>query len=165
MKKILSEAKKRLLELEGSGHFLFHGSSISGIETFEPRQSYTYPDPKNDRKKVPDGPPSVSASPWVDIAIFRSITSHKNIRNKSGFRSHFGSMVDGDKVELHFGLSSKALDNFKPDTKGFVYVFNKNNFFPRNDEKGMEWLSESPVSPVEVIEVHIEDLPDNIDHL
>jgi len=64
-----SEAKQKLLDLESSGRYLFHGSSNGGMKTLEPRQSRHFPDGKNKPDEfVDDGEPSVSATPYSEVA-------------------------------------------------------------------------------------------------
>ncbi len=50
------------------------------------------------------------------------------------------------------------------DKKGYVYVFNKNDFEPYSrdgqpSESVMEWRSCNVVKPIEVVEVSSDDLP------
>jgi len=138
--------RERLLDLEKSGKFVFHGSARE-IETLEPRQPYIERGEKH-------GNPCVATTPFVDIAIFRAIINEDNFAEKD-YSSSFS--FDSDKgIELN--ASQVVLNNLK-DKKGFVYVLDKSLF---EKFSGMEWRSEQSVKPVEVVEVTTEDLSDNI---
>lgn len=133
----MSEGKKRLLALEKEGEYVFHGSA-DVIDILEPRQAY------NNGKK--DGQEAVFATPYVDVAIFRSLTV--------GITSRFG--ING--YELQYSVDGKLYRD--ADKKiGRVYVFKKEDF---RDFKGTECRCYESVSPLEVVEVGISDLPDNV---
>lgn len=66
---VISENKRLLQELEKSGEFVFHGS-YQKLEILEPRQGRKRN--KETGKIEEDGSPAVSATPFADIAIFRS---------------------------------------------------------------------------------------------
>ena len=153
--------KEKLIQLEEKGEHLFHGSPDKNIKVLEPRQSVHYPDLSEPEKFILDGNPAVSATPYSDIAIFRSLINKNNI----GFNhsSSFGVNKNGDS---QFGVSSKDVLSAVKDKKGYVYVFKKDGFYPYNrngvedgGDSSMEWRSENSVEPVDVIEVGPEDLP------
>ncbi len=150
---------KNLLELEKRGDCVFHGSPNGNLEILEPRQGTHIPDMSKPTDIILDGVPAVSATPYAEFAAFRAIVNRKNIPfdHTSGFG--FNS-----KKEKEFRVSSvKALDSVK-NKKGYVYVFNKNEFEPysRDGEPGeqaMEWRSYNAVRPIEIVEVSSLDLP------
>jgi len=138
--------RERLSSLEKEGKFVFHGSARE-IEILEPRQPYI-------EKGEKHGNPCVATTPFADIAIFRAIVNEDNFSHKD-YSSSFG--FDSDKgIELC--ASQDILDDLG-DKKGFVYVLDKSLF---EKFSGMEWRSEGPVKPIEVIAVTAEDLSPNI---
>lgn len=157
----ISSGKEKLHQLESEGLYLFHGSPTAGIQEFEPRQATQVVDIKKPYDMVNDGEPAISATPYADIAIFRSIINRKNI-DKIDITSSFGN---NSKGELEFSVSNpEILERAKGGT-GFVYVFDKNNFVPYSrdgvaHESGMEWRSYRQVKPVQVVSVNFDDMPD-----
>ncbi len=145
----MSEAKKKLLELESKGQYLFHGTSISNLEELKPFQGYTIP--KGEKQMVKDGEPAVSATPYAEIAIFRAIIT----RDRSGFEANANGA-------LNFRASKKALE-FAKNQHGYVYVLDRKDFIPRSGHpSSMEWRSDQPVKPLQMIKVDNKDLPENI---
>lgn len=150
---------ERLREMEQTGNYLFHGSPESSIEVLEPRQS-THTEASGEI--IEDGDPAVSATPYLDLAVFRGIVNKKNIRFPH--TSGFGFTRHSESNTLLFDISDEqALAEAYNNKKGYVYVFNKSDFQPYSrinipDEKSMEWRSYTPVKPIEVIEVNSADL-------
>lgn len=150
---------EHLREMERTGNYLFHGSPDGTIETLEPRQSTHTED---SGETIEDGNPAVSATPYLDLAIFRGIVNKKNINfpHKSGF----GLTRNSEANTLLFDISDEqTLTEAFNNKTGFVYVFNRSEFQPysRNniaDDASMEWRSYAPVKPIEVIEVYSKDL-------
>lgn len=155
----MSEGKQRLLELEKTGKYFFHGSD-KDIEVFEPRQSH------NDIKgvRVPDGDPAVSASPVIDYAIFMAIFSRKNL--PKNFTSKVDTSADSEfakTFKLSFSATKHSLDQLTDEASGWVYVFKKEDF---PFQKGpSEYRSHTHVTPIEKILVTREDLPNKIEIL
>lgn len=152
-------SKERLFELEQTGNHLFHGSPDGDIETLEPRQGNHVPDLNKPTETIPDGMPAVSATPYADMATFKAIINKKNV--PISHTSGFGTSPSGEK---QFRVSSEEVLEHAKDKKGYVYVFDKNEFEPysRNggaNEYSMEWRSYNSVRPVDVIEVTSDDLP------
>ncbi len=150
--------KEKLLQLEKEGKYVFHGSPDGEIKALEPRQGRHVPNLDKPSKIILDGNPAVSATPYLDFAIFRAIINKKNV--KFNFNSGFG-FRDGKK---EFRVSSKEVLEVVKDKKGFVYVFNKNEFEPysrdgKAHEGSMEWRSHEEVKPIEIIEVDYKYLP------
>jgi hypothetical protein len=159
----ISQSKERLIEMENSGKYVFHGSPNGDIKILEPKQGKHVPDLSKPEETILDGNPAVSATPYAEFAIFRAIINKKN---SPGFNSGFG--FKNKKREFH--VSSQEVLEITKDKKGFVYVFNKDEFEPysRNGKPHkdlMEWRSYEKVKPVDVIEVTYDDLPpkNNID--
>ena len=95
----------------------------------------------------------VFATPYADVAIFRALINVKDVSGESA--SQFG--IDGDK--LHFSATKNL---FKAARKkiGKVYVLDKQKF---QDFKGMQCHSLESNEPIEIIEVTLDDLPQNIE--
>lgn len=150
------------MHLEETNEHVFHGSPIMNIQIFEIHQSTQLED---DKQTTLDGNPAISATPYVDIAIFRAIINRANILTED-YESEFGINGLGKK---EFAVSSQAVIDEAKDKKGFVYVFDKKDFNPysRNGrteglEQSMEWRTYQSIKPIEVIEVAFNDLPKDI---
>lgn len=72
--KAVSEQKKKLLDLEKTGKYVFHGSEYEGM--LEPRQAYNYK--KGVKEK--DDQPGIYASPMVDYAILMALINKKIVQ-------------------------------------------------------------------------------------
>lgn len=140
----ISESKKRLLDLEKAGNVVFHGS-LNQIDELEPRQAY------NNGKK--DGKPAIFATPFADIAIFRALINGDNLNEESSNR--FG-MKDDDKI--YFEATANLIKNAKK-LNGKIYVFDKKSF---GELEGTQCRSHQSMTPLEVIEVTADDLPNDI---
>ena len=157
----ISSGKEKLHQLESEGLYLFHGSPTADIEEFELRQSTHIVDIEKPHEMINDGEPAISATPYADIAIFRSIINRKNI-DKIDITSSFGSNSEG---ELEFSVSNPEILEKARGGTGFVYVFDKNNFAPYSrdgvaHESGMEWRSYKQVKPIQVVPVNFDDMPE-----
>lgn len=141
------EGKKLLHALEKSGDYVFHGSPTPDIEELEVRQ----PQDSTRGMKENHGEPCVAASPYVDIAIFRSLVRSDTTR--------FGE--DGGR--LHFGATQKALDAAK-NRVGYVYVLSRTDFAPFDEgsETSMDWRSRIAQKPVQIVPVVYDDLPKGV---
>jgi hypothetical protein len=141
------EGRKLLHELEAMGKYVFHGSPVSDINELEVRQAYNW----MDKVRKEHGAPSVVATPYADIAIFRSLVH----RDSTGF-----GVADG---QPHFEASKQALDAAKRSV-GYVYVLAREDFAPmKGDISAMDWRSQKPQKPVRMVKVAFGDLPENID--
>ncbi|MFA6995416.1 MAG: hypothetical protein WC249_03365 [Patescibacteria group bacterium] len=136
--------RERLLKLEKEGHYVFHGSKAL-VDRLEPQQAY------NNNQK--DGAPAVFATPFADVAIYRSLINTNNINGPS--ESQFGTTGDG----VYFKASQNLVDSAKNIT-GKIYVLDREKF---KNFKGTECRLEEPIDPIEVIEVTANDLPTNIE--
>jgi len=150
---------EKLRQPEESGKYLFHGSPYGTIKVLEPRQSTHTPDLSKLEDTILDGEPAVSATPYADIATFRSLINHKNIPYDHS--SGFGVNAKGEK---NFQVSSQEVLETIKNKKGFVYVFDRKEFRPFSrdgeaKESNMEWRAYTPVKPVDIVEVNHEDLP------
>ena len=141
--------RERLLSLEKEGKYVFHGSP-KRITILKPRQAYNYSKEAENMEK--DGEPAVFATPYADVAIFRALTDTRGVRGNS--RSQFE--MDSDK--LHFSATKNILEAAKTKV-GLVYVLDKHKF---QDFEGMQCRSLETNKPIEVIEVTVDDLPQNI---
>ena len=146
------EARKKLLAMEKEGLYVFHGSS-EDIEELEPRQAFDRN--KDTGKMEEDGEPAVFATPYADIAIFRALTNFKDMKGSSS--SSFGLNEDG---ALHFSATENLLEHAKGKV-GKVYVLPKDSF---DEPEGMQVKSSDSMTPVEVVEVGVDDLA-NIKHI
>jgi hypothetical protein len=149
---------QKLLDLEKTGNYVFHGSSRGDIEFLEPRQARYVPDMSKPTESALDGEPAVCATPHAEFAIFKAIINRENVpfAHRSGFGFH--------EDEKYFGVSSKEVLAAVTGKKGFVYVLDRNSFKPYSrtgqaTERSMEWRSYGEIKPMEVIEVSSDDLP------
>lgn len=117
-------SKEHLTELEQAGKHVFHGSPEANLEILEPRQATFVPHDEKPTEITPDGEPAVSATSYADIATFRAIVNPKNIpiRHSSQFGVREG--------ETYFGVSTNEVLDHAKNKKGYVYVFDKNDFKP-----------------------------------
>src|SRR3989339_117974 len=143
-----SEKQRRVLhELQKSGEYIFHGSSVPGIGELEPRQPYDY----TGGEKKPHGNPSVVGTPYADIAIFRSLV----YTDSTGFGSD-------DEGNLSFSASKIAMNDAR-EKVGYVYVLPRRDFRPmRGGEMEMDWRAELSQTPARIVKVTFDDLPDGI---
>jgi hypothetical protein len=160
----MSIAKEKLESFERTGNYVFHGSPDGNIEVLEPRQGNHVPDLSRPTDTVADGRPAVSATPFLDFAIFRAIINSKNVNIKGTWTSGFGIEEEGRKS---FRVSEQDVLDQVRGKFGYVYVFDKKNFKPYTRGKGegegrpgsMEWRSYEKVLPIDTIEVTDEDIP------
>ena len=145
----IGKNRERLLFLEKEGKFVFHGSP-DVIDILNPRQAENKNGETGEMEK--DGEPAVFATPYADMAIFRALMDTKGV--VGGSESTFG--IDGQ--DLYFSATKNLLDQANKKI-GRVYVLDKEKF--KNFE-AMQCRSNESVTPVEVIEVTAEDLPENI---
>jgi hypothetical protein len=129
----------KLETLQKEGIYVFHGSE-SMVEEFEPRQAHTIVE----RKKINDGDPAVFASPFIDYAIFMAIINKTNC--PKGYRSGYNKNNGNTK----FTATKATLLQLNKNSKGYVHVFNKNDFKERDES---EWISYKNVKPLDIIEV------------
>jgi hypothetical protein len=146
----------KLLNLEKEGKYVFHGSPDGGIDILIPKQGKHFPNPEKIDEFILDGAPAVSATPYLEFAIFRALVNGKNA---PGMRSGVG-FKNGNK---EFRISSEKVFDSLKDKKGFVYVFDKKDFKPysRNGnphEGNMEWRAYEKVKPLKIIGVNFSDI-------
>src|SRR3972149_9157919 len=89
-----SPSKQRLRELEKAGDYVFHGTSMPDIDNMQVRQPYTW----KGNVRIKHGEPAVVATPYSDIAIFRSLVYK--------YETNFGVK----DARPHFAASQEALD-------------------------------------------------------
>jgi len=149
--------REKLLELEKQGEYVFHGSDNPNLDLLEPRQAYNH----RDGGKEPDGEPAVFASSKADYAIMMALINNKNC--PKGFRSSAGTMTDDrGEAQLHLKIRKDALVQLDDNSVGYVYVFDKNSFQPKNNA-GVEHISFTTVVPTEKIFVTKSDLPPHVE--
>lgn len=146
-------AKEELHSLEKTGEYVFHGSPFK-MDVLEPQQAFNHVKKESgESDDVPDGDPSVFASPSADAAIFVAVVNHTNasLGSWAGFtynekRGHFG-----------FRATKETMDQIGDEAVGYVYVIGKDKF-----EIGdvNEPVAYEAVSPLKVIEVRKSDLPE-----
>ena len=151
--KKIGENKKRLLELEKEGKYVFHGSPYI-IEKMEPRQATN--DNKQTGQEENDGEPAIFASPFTDVAIFRSMVNEKMHSGDSTSR-----MGINDNNELSFSATQGLIDRAK-EIAGQIYVFERKDFI-EDQSRGLDLRCNKEISPIEIIEVNYKDLPENIE--
>ncbi len=136
--------RERLLELERSGRYVFHGSARS-IETLEPRQGKNF-SPAS-RRMEPDGAPAVAATEHADIAIFRALVNQDQFPDY-GYYSAFG-VADG---KPYVKMSKAVLAGLR-EKVGYVHVLPRKMFQPVRGE----WRAETSVHPDFVVRVTASD--------
>lgn len=149
--KRIEQGKETLIAFEKEGIYVFHGSPDL-VEELEPRQPKIWD--KDKKEVIEHGKPSVVATPFVEIAIFRAIINDKIKSDDGKHYSAFGS--DGEKP--FFETTPSVLKNAK-NAVGYVYIFKKEDFIKISP---MEWRSDKKLKPVRTFEVHFQDLPENI---
>ena len=147
-KKELSETKKKLLELERSGEYVFHGSAYEG--PLELQQAYNY----KKGLKEKDDKPAIHASPVVDYAIMMALINKKNC--SKGFHS---SARLGEKG-LELKIDQKSYDQLDENSYGWIHIFDKDKFTERSL---LEYISYQSITPTYVIKVKKEDLVDYLE--
>lgn len=143
------ENRKKLLALEETGRFVFHGSP-DVLSILEPRQATNYNEETGENEE--HGGPAVCATTSADVAIFRALINESGVIGD--LTSKFGMNDDG----LHFSASQNLIDQARLKI-GKVYVLDKQKF---SHFEGMEERSGEAVVPVEIVEVSFADLPTNI---
>ena len=147
----MERGKETLMSLEKEGAYVFHGSTEL-IKELEPRQAKIWD--KEKKEMVEHGEPSVVATPFAEIAIFRAVISSK-IKSDDG--KHYSAFGSGGEKPF-FETTPSVLKNAK-DAIGYVYVFKKDGF---EKISPMEWRSNKKLKPARIFEVRFEDLPKNI---
>jgi len=125
----------KICDLKNSGGYLYHGSPFK-IDILKPSQAYNFNKDKN--KMIEDGKPAVSATQYLNIAIFRALVNKENAPENHW--SEFG--VDGGEINLI--TSKEVLDQIKLK-KGYLHVLDEDGFTKYN---GMEWRSYAEVKPL-----------------
>lgn len=149
--------RAQIEKLSSTGRYVFHGSPIGNIETFEPRQAHDL--------NIPDEEPAVFATELTDIAIFMALVNKQNSINPSEpYQSgtSVGRDHDGNYYVKDLRATKNLLDGARlPTASGFVYVF-PIDVFTRRAKKEGEFRSLKPVEPLYSIQVTSKDLPEKI---
>ncbi len=151
----MSPQKQRLIELQETGKYVFHGSGFL-LDKLEPRQAFNFIDGKHEK----DGDPAIFASPYVEYAIFMAIVNNKNCPDHA--RSGVSVKTTSFSVSITYKVAQSTFDQLSEKSAGWIYVFNKTDF-KRLDRGGVEYASYTPVVPIEKIPVSFSDLPDPIE--
>lgn len=151
-KEMQSEAREKLLFLEKENRYVFHGSP-SLLGKLEPRQPFT--SVKETGKEEKHGEPSIAATPFADIAIFRAIINPQNAPIKK-YTSGFGYSGENLKYKLNFETTPETVEEVR-DKFGYIYVFDKDLFEKFSD---MEWRANKEMVPLQTIRVSFKDLPE-----
>lgn len=143
----MTKITDELAKYSNSGKYLFHGSPIK-TSSLIPSQAYN--------NLQPDGAPAVFATPFYEIAVFRSLALVAKEKMES---KEYMSGFSLDNGQPSFRASQETLDTIRTGVTGFVYVLTKNQFQLHNP---MEYRAQSEVKPVRTVEVSSEDLPASI---
>lgn len=150
----MSPAKQKLIELEATGNFLFHGSGRE-LEVVEPKQDYISTNGIDEE----DGDPAVFATPYIDYAIMLALVNEENCLD--GFRAKAETdKLDNGSIVLKLQMSEETSAQLEPEDFGFVYVLDKKQF---NEKWPEEWTSCERCKPIDKILVTTEDLSDRIE--
>ena len=129
---------------------LLHGSSNREITTLEPKQA-------NDGLKKSGNKKAVYGVVDPVLPIFYAIQDRDKLQ---------GVIESGIEIDEETGESEykfripKEMVAIKPWTRGFIYIFDKSQFKPEQDDSGKpsgEWTSEQPVNSIARLEVGPED--------
>lgn len=149
--------REQIERLATTGEYVFHGSPVGQIETFEPRQAHDL--------GTPDEEPAVFATELPDIAIFMALVNHQNsINPDQPYQS--GTSVERDDEGAYFVKDLRATQNLLdgarlPSARGYVYVFPIQHFARREKKQG-EFRCLEGIKPLYAISVSSRDLPRSI---
>lgn len=149
--------REQIQRFAATGEYVFHGTPIDNIETFEPRQAHDF--------GSPDEEPAVFATELPDIAIFMALVNHQNSTNPDA-PYHSGTSVGQNDQGEYFVKDLRATQNLLdgarlPGSRGFVYVFPIQHFTRREKKQG-EFRCLENIKPLHVIPVSSSDLPQSI---
>ena len=132
----------KLIELQRSGKYVFHGSSNGNISELEPRQAMSH--------GKPYGKPAVYADIKIEHPIFMAVLGSKWV----------GGWGDLTLPGAGFYIDKKSWEKaHKENWLGYIYVLPKVDFISK---EGNEWVAYKKVKPIEIIKVGISDLPKDI---
>ena len=153
----LKSGREKLLELESEGKWVFHGSENPDLDHLEPRQGFNY----RNGIQEPDGEPAVFTSNRADYAILMALINKHNC--PKGYASSAGT-VDNETGEIVLKLKARkdAVEQLTDDSCGYVYIFDKDLFVPREDRR-VEFVSNVSVTSANKIKVTKKDLPPYIE--
>lgn len=151
----MNKNREKLIELSKSAKYVFHGTNNGDIDIFEPRQAYNH---NEDGQRYKDGNPAVFASDNIESSIFFAIMRSFFMRGSS----FSVKMISG---ELKLGATKNRIEYLKKnDVFGYVYVFDKKDFFKRK-ERSSENVCEKKVKPVYKIKVSNKDIAVKVDKM
>lgn len=137
------EGRERLLQLEKTGLYLFHGTEKSSLRELTPSLPHTIKDgirePHGDR-------PTISATPSADMAIFYAVVTHD-------YRE-----VSYDDQSATYRATKKALE-YAQECTGFVYIVDRSAFsYPVGSSPLTEIRTDHSVKVLGVVPVRYQDL-------
>jgi hypothetical protein len=141
--------------LEKEGEYVFHGTARELI-MLEPRQPFNKN--KETGKMAPHGDPAVCATPYSDVAIFRSIVNRDFAPVNHGSR-FWADKDDKEGLKMNYEITKDVEEQIKEKTNeiiGKVYFFRKEEF---EQFSSIEYRSATNVEPLGVVLVTPEDLP------
>lgn len=151
----MSLEKQKLIDLEKTGLYVFHGSG-ENLDRLEPKQAYNFVNGISEK----DGEPAIFASSVAEYAIFMAIINKKNC--PKGSHASVGIFTTNKSVTFKYKASQLALDQIDEQSAGWVYIFNKSDFV-ENRRGGIEYVRHTSLVPVEKIKVMTRDLPKPIE--
>ena len=129
---------------------LLHGSANQNLEVLEPRQA-------NDAAKKSGNKNAVYGVTDPVLPIFYAIQDRKKLEGviESGIN------IDGETGKSEYKLRiPKSAQETQSWTNGVIYIFDKNQFRPEQNDNGEasgEWTSDVPLKPIAKLEVKPED--------
>jgi hypothetical protein len=124
---------------ERTNQYVFHGSALR-LGELEPRQAYCHAT----GERLPDGPPAIFATHFVDFAIFMAVI------NRSNCQRGLHSSCDFEDGTLIFGASVDTVRQLNETSIGYVHLFHRHLFSQRNE---YEWACFENLKPVEIVQV------------
>ncbi len=147
----LSYPKEEFLKfLTENKNVLLHGSARPSLEVLEPRQA-------NDAAKKSGNKNAVYGVTDPVLPIFYAIQDRKKLQGNIESGVEINNDTGESKYKFKIPTSAKETD---PWTNGVIYIFDKSQFHPEQDDSGEpsgEWTSDVPVKPIATLEVKPED--------
>lgn len=147
----LSYPKEEFLKfLTENKNVLLHGSARQSLEVLEPRQA-------NDAAKKSGNKNAVYGVTDPVLPIFYAIQDRKKLQGTIESGVEINDDTGESKYKFKIPISVKET---QPWVSGVIYIFDKSQFHPEQDDSGEpsgEWTSDVPVKPIAKLEVKPED--------
>ena len=147
----LSYPKEEFLKfLTENKNVLLHGSANQSLEVLEPRQA-------NDAAKKSGNKNAVYGVTDPVLPIFYAIQDRKKLQGNIESGVEINDDTGESKYKFKIPTSAKET---QPWANGVIYIFDKRQFHPEQDDSGEpsgEWTSDVPVKPIAKLEVKPED--------